>query len=323
MSERGPIFLAGIDRSGIGLLGELLESHPNISMSRRTNFWSFYFNRFGNLDRSDNFERCLAAMMRHTRIQKMRPQPERIRQEFLTGEQTYSRLFAMFEEHYMQHLGKSRWGDKSLNSERYADIILSAYPTAKMIHIIRDPRDRYASQLDHRGVGRGKLGAGVALWLWSVRLAERNARKYGNRYKIVRYETLVHEPESFLLDLCGFVGEEYSPAMLMLNEASGESGEPGPGGESIPRPIRTTSIGKFRNILSTRDIAFIQMCTRNQMARYAYQPDPLRLSWFSWLFFCCVEYPFKWANMLLWQPWAGFKEMLGRNPSARRLRPAN
>ena len=79
----------------------------------------------------------------------------------------------------MQRLGKLRWGDKSLGAERYADTILAAYPQAKMIHIIRDPRDRYASQFNHRGVGKGQLGAGTALWLWSVRLAERNQRQHG------------------------------------------------------------------------------------------------------------------------------------------------
>ena len=35
--KRGPVFIAGADRSGTTLLFALLASHPNISMSRRTN----------------------------------------------------------------------------------------------------------------------------------------------------------------------------------------------------------------------------------------------------------------------------------------------
>ncbi len=319
MTDQGPIFLAGADRSGIGLLGELLELHPNISITRRTNFWSFYFNRFGDLGRAKNLERCLAEMMRNSRIRALRPQPERLRREFQEGKPTYARLFALLEEHHMQRLGRSRWGDKSLNSEEYADLILTAYPTAKMIHIIRDPRDRYASQLSHRGVGRGKLGAGVALWLSSARLAERNARKFKDRYKVIQYETLAREPEACLRDLCNFLGEEYSPIMLPLQETDRRTLGSSDTANLSPGPIRTTSIGRFRGILSERDVAFIQMCTHGRMVRYAYRPESLHLSWASALRYYVVDCPINLSNMWLWQPWAMIKEVIGRKPSARRL----
>jgi len=318
MVDKGPIFLAGVDRSGIGFLGELLEAHPNIAMSRRTNFWSYYLNRFGDLSQPQNFEHCLVEMMRNSRIQRLQPQPERLRHEFPQGEPAYSRLFALLEEHNMERLGKSRWGDKSLGSERYADIILTAYPEAKMIHIIRDPRDRYASQFNHRGVGRGELGAGVALWLWSVRLAEGNKRKYGERYKVVQYETLVREPESLLHELCDFIGETYSPDMLMINRNNRLSeADLAPGGSL--RAIWTTSIGRFHTDLSKQEIAFIQMCTHRKMLRYGYQFHPVSLPGTAKLVFYLINCPVNLTRMFLWQPWAGIKEVLGKTPSARRL----
>jgi hypothetical protein len=317
MVNKGPIFLAGVDRSGIGLLGELLEAHPNIAISRRTNFWSFYLNRFGDLSQPQNFERCLAEMMRNSRIQRLQPQPERLRHEFPQGEPTYSRLFALLEEHNMERLGKSRWGDKSLGAERYADIVLTAYPEAKMIHIIRDPRDRYASQFNHRGVGKGELGAGAALWSWSVRLAERNKRRYGERYKIVQYETLAREPESLLHDLCDFIGERYSPDMLMISNDSMSEADLAPAGSL--RVMRTTSIGRFETDLSKQEIAFIQMCTHRKMLRYGYQPHLVSLPGTAKLVFYLINCPVNLTRMFLWQPWAGIKEVLGKTPSARRL----
>jgi hypothetical protein len=317
MVDKGPIFLAGVDRSGIGFLGELLEAHPNIAMSRRTNFWSYYLNRFGDLSHPQNFERCLAEMMRNSRIQRLQPQPDRLRREFSQGEPTYARLFALLQVHNMERLGKSRWGDKSLGAEGYADIVMTAYPKAKMIHIIRDPRDRYASQFSHRGVGKGQLGAGVALWLWSVRLAERNKRKYGERYQIIQYETLVCEPESLLHDLCDFIGETYSPDVLMLNRDNDDSSEPNLAGGS--RAIWTTSIGRFRTDLSEREVAFLQLCSHREMVRYGYQLDSISFSGPAKLFFYLIDCPINLARLFLWQPWAGVKEMLGKTPSARRL----
>lgn len=319
MRSKGPIFLAGVDRSGIGFLGELLESHPNIAISRRTNFWSFYYKRFGDLSQLNNLDICLNQMMRNSRIQRLKPQPDRLRRDFLQDEPSYPRLFALLEEQYMERLGKSRWGDKSLGSERYADIIMNAYPQAKMVHVIRDPRDRYASQYNHRGVGKGELGAGIALWLWSVRVAERNFQKYKGRYKIVQYEALVRDPETQLRMLCDFLDETYSPIMLSFHNGDDNVFEPDISTKLLAREIWTTSIGRFQTDLTTEEIAFIQLCTQKLMVRYGYQTSPIPLSRAAKLSFYLFYYPINLSRLLLWYPWSEVKEMLGKTPSARRL----
>lgn len=322
MTSQEPIFLAGVDRTGIGLLGELLESHPNIAVTRRINYWSFYYNRYGDLSDLKNFERCLADMMNYTRIKRLQPLPDRLRSEFLKGQQTYSRLFALLQEYNMERLGKSRWADKSLNSERYAETIMTDFPTAKMIHILRDPRDRYASQLTHRGVGKGKIGAGTALWLWSVRLAENNARHYPDRYKVVKYETLVTEPESFLQEICDFIGEEYSPEMLMVEQPDQDGSAPNAAAKRVPRQMWSTSIGRFHQNLSEREVAFMQMLIREKMIQNGYQPEPQELSLSSKLAYYFVDCPVNLTRMLLAQSQANIRERAGRTPSDRRLAQA-
>lgn len=317
---RGPLFLAGIDRSGIGLLGELLEEHPEIAVTRRINFWSFYYNRYGDLAKPDNLDRCLADMMRYTRISRLQPQPEQLRSDFQRGEPTYARLFALLQEQNLRRLGKSRWADKSLNSERYADTILAAYPTAKMIHIIRDPRDRYVSQLTHRGAKKGKIGGGTSLWLWSARLAERNERNYPDRYKVVQYEDLVSDPEEFLRDLCDFLHEPYSPEMLLVGQGDSRPGAPA---ARAPREIRTTSVGRYQGALSDRELAFMQMVTGREMARYGYRPEALHLSRSARLTFYLKDIPLNLARLIFSRSQAGIKDRVGRLPSARRLALAN
>jgi len=41
--ERGPIFVAGPERSGTSLLFALLASHSQIAMTRRTNLWKHFY----------------------------------------------------------------------------------------------------------------------------------------------------------------------------------------------------------------------------------------------------------------------------------------
>ncbi|UCG25569.1 MAG: sulfotransferase [Chloroflexota bacterium] len=316
LSTRGPLFLAGTDRSGIGLLGELLEEHPEIAVTRRINFWSFYYNRYGDLADPANLDRCLADMMRYTRIKRLQPQPERLRADFQDGEMTYARLFALLQEQNQRRLGKSRWADKSLNAERYADTILAAYPTARMVHIIRDPRDRYVSQATHRGAKKGKIGGGASLWLWSARLAERNQRQHPDRYKVVRYEDLVSAPEDFLQELCIFVDEPYSPEMLRVDQETNSPDEPA---ARAPREIWTTSVGRYRGALSDREVAFMQMVAGQLMAHYGYQPEALLLSGSARLTFYVKDIPLNLARLLISRSQAGIKERVGRMPSARRL----
>ena len=313
MSDKAPFFLAGVDRSGIGLLGELLEAHPQIAVTRRINFWSFYYRRYGDLRDPANLDRCLAAMMRYTRISRLQPDADRLKVDFRerAADDGYAGLFALLQEQNMHRLGKSRWADKSLNAEGQAEIILNAFPTARMIHILRDPRDRYISQLTHRGARRGKVGGAAALWLWSARLAERNRQAFPGRYKIVRYEDLVAAPELFLKELCDFIGEEYSPEMLLANVAGSDAPE--------PRQIWTHSVGRYRQAMSAAEIGFMQWSLGRRMLNHGYRLDDQRRSFAVRLKNAAVDYPFNLALMGLALAQSGLRDLRGRRPSDRRL----
>lgn len=316
--DDGPIFLAGLDRSGIGLLGELLEAHPNIAITRRINFWSFFYKRFGDLSQPANLDRCLDAMLRYTRVAVLEPDRARLRAELLEGETIYARLFTLLQEQNAQRLGKSRWGDKSLKAEQYADVILDAYPTAKMIHVVRDPRDRYASQLTHRGVGRGRIGAGAAMWLWSVRLGERNERRYPDRYRIVQYESLVSDPVEVFSAILEFVGEEYVPGLVRGADDPAEEtqvvDEP-----RMTRIVGTASVGRFRTVLSARDVAFLQAIPRPFVERFGYEDVRVVMSRCDRVRFVVWDAPLNLARMVGWRAGMEIRDRLGRRPSARRM----
>ena len=317
----GPVFIAGLERSGTTLLYSLIASHPNVAMTRRTNFWKFFFNRFGDLRRADNLERCLAAMMRYRRILELEPDWQRLREEFRQGEATYARLFALLEEQHARRLGKTRWGDKSLYTERYAGVVLRCFPAAKIIHIIRDPRDRYASACKANRIGRGKAAAGIAAWLWSARLARRNAQKYPQAYHIVRFESLACHPEETLKEVCRFIDEEYTPAMLTMNGAADYRDK---GGNSSferhqPGSISTAPIGRFRKVLSPRDLAFVQALARREMATFGYELEPLRFALRERVAQRLFDWPVKLAYVAGWHVLEAYKARAKRAPSARRL----
>ncbi len=324
--NRGPIYLAGADRSGTTLMYALLVTHPNIAMAHLgSNMWTFFYGQHGDLSRPENFERCLAAMLRYKNVLILNPDAERIRKEFWQGEPTYARLFALLQDHFAERANKPRWGDKTSYVERYADQIFSAYPEAVMIHMIRDPRDRFASAIKRWPSQKGQVGGATARWLYSVGLAKRNVQKYPERYRIVRYETLVTRPEATIRKVCDLIHEEFDPAMFTMAGAKGFLSKGGNSSFEAFRPaqITTSAVGRFRKTLSDREVAFIQARASREMREFDYAPERIELTLPDLARYYILDAPNNLARMALWRTIETIQHNLpshmGRAPMRHRL----
>lgn len=298
----GPVFIAGPDRSGTTLIYALLASHPNISMVRRTNMWRYFHGRYGDLSDPANFDRCLDDMLRYKRMRHLLPDETQIRAEFLQGERTYGRLFALFHEHNAARNSKSRWGDKSLHTEHYIDRLFQEFPDARVIHITRDPRDRYASVRKRYGRNLSRVGAATGRWLLSTRAGRRNLDRYPDRYLMIRYEDLAREPERVMREVCAFIGEDFLPSLLLMDAAPDhrDSGGNSSFGDVEPGKISTRAIGRFRSVLSAYEIAFIQRNAAREMQALGYESAKIDLPAAKWLRFYAWDLPVNLARMHGW-----------------------
>lgn len=299
--QDNPVFIAGPDRSGTTLMYALLASHPNISMVRRTNMWRYFYQRYGPLDKQQNFERCLQDMLSYKRMNVLNPNAERIRDAFWQGEPTYGRLFGLMHSHHAQDIGKPRWGDKSLHTEHYADSLFKEFPNAKVIHMARDPRDRYASVKKRHGRTINRVGASVGRWLYSMQAARRNNQHYPQNYMIVNYERLASQPEEMLTNIFGFLGEEYTPKALSMSGAADyrDSGGNSSFEKIEPGTISTKSIGRYRSIISPVELAYIQIFAGKEMQKLGYELDPLDTP-FQEKIALLGAMPINLARMLAW-----------------------
>lgn len=275
----------------------MLGSHPNVAMSRRTYMWDRFYKRYGDLSRPDNFERCLEAMLGYKAIRALQADPERIRRQYWQGPPTYGRLFGLFHQHYAAGLGKRRWGDQLGFVERYADPIFEAYPSARMIHMMRDPRDRIDVAMSLSRYRKGKVGWSTARWLHSARLTQRNQERYPDRYKVIRYETLVRNPEETVREICAFIGEEFVPTMLH----EPDSGSRAQAGEIVIEK-------KASSHMSRRDIAFTQTYAGQQLRDLEYRLLPTQLTLVDRLLFYLVDWP---ANRIGMAAWTTLNAMAG------------
>ncbi|WP_285906382.1 sulfotransferase family protein [Pseudodesulfovibrio pelocollis] len=118
------------------------------------------------------------------------------------------------------------WIEKTTSTEIYALDIVDEFPNAKFVHVIRDPRDNWASlcsgwqkrycqfndepnRLKQSMIERGRLGMEMAI---------ENMEALGkNHYKIVLFEDLVSDPVSTMKDVAGFIGMSFCDKLLQTS----------------------------------------------------------------------------------------------------------
>lgn len=328
---RAPVFIGGPDRCGKTLMAAILGSHPEIAISAvGSNMWSFFYGQFGDLRDDRNLDRCLAAMLRYRHVQFLDPDPVRLRRDFVSGKRTYPRLFALFQEQHADRLGKPRWGDQTGLIERYADEIMDAYPSGRMIHMVRDPRDRYEASLALWPKGRGRVGVASARWRYSMDLGERNRQRYPDRYLFVRYEDMVSRPEETARRVAEFVDVPFRPDMLELvgmptyrakleasvRAAGGDPGVPG-------ALISPAFIGGYRGRIEPRELIFMQDRLWRRMLTHGYTPDAVRLPLLERARYTLLDLPLNLVRMYGWERFEAVQNRLpgvfGRTPIRTKL----
>jgi hypothetical protein len=304
-ARRGPIFIGGADRTGKTLLAALLGSHSRIAISAvGSNLWTLFYGRFGDLQDPGHAEACIRSVLSYKHVAYLKPDGERLRRDFASGPRSYARLFALIQEQHAEQLGKPRWGDQTGLVERFADPIFAAYPDAVMVHVVRDPRDRYEAAARMWPDGRLGVGGATARWLLSTSLAATNLRRHGgDRYLVIRYEDLARSPEPTIRAVCDHVGETFEPAMMEMGAMptyrakllEGRSESPG-----VPL-ITDGHVGRFRGRLASADLRFIQERAGRAMRRHGYDPVEVPMSTGQQVHYHLVTRPSHLIRQWAWQ----------------------
>ncbi len=320
---QGPVFIGGLDRSGKTTLRGFLQSHPAFSIPAvGSNLWSYFYKQFGSLSHPRNLERCLTAMKGYKQVRFLEPDWERLRRDFLQGQATYARLFALLQQQHAEREGKPRWGDQTGLIERYADQVLGAYPDARMIHMLRDPRDRYAGSLQLWPSGKARAGGAAARWLYTTGLAQRNLKKHSGRYLVVRFEDLILQPEQTLRKVCAFLEEEFDPRMLTM-EGAPEHREKmirRSHGDRGGSPLSSEYIGIYRGQIPAAELVFLQTILGARMRRFGYDLERIPLSRKERRDYLLKEFPLNWIRLAAWMGLETVQHHLpglfGRKPGA-------
>jgi hypothetical protein len=300
--ELRPAFIGGHRRCGTTMFTNLFDAHPMVCMFPADSgfFYAYYpvyeSDEYTNDQRMDRIiEECYSRLEADViKVNTENPDTEPLNFDFpglytqfrdmcsagtfTSKEMLENMLYAYRETVDLDSSKHLCWMEKTSSSEIYAHTIFKWFPNARFLHLLRDPRDNYASlksgwenryskRVDNVGfllqsmINRGKL---------SMELAESNRRRYGDeRYMVVRYEDLTTDPDSTLKSVCAFLGIEFDK-MLMNPTVCGKlwKGNNFTGDRYVgPSPA---SIGRWRERITEEDAQVIEYHFRDIMLRNDY-----------------------------------------------------
>ena len=251
-----PIFIGGLQRSGTSLMRRLLDSHPRIACARESPL--FYENRLERI---------------YTELRTIWPtllNPHYVFDPHMVDQVMAGLIHQAVLIPYCQKRGKPRWANKTPETILFIDTLLALFPAAQFIHMIRDPRDALCSVRKKYCSGKGakyyrpiwatgKPGETAEEWCRRINCGLA-WREQPDRYREVRYEELVTQPEATLRPLFAFLGEPWVASVLENN------------------PIFSTSVGRWRSELSAAEVAEIEAVAGETMLALGYPLSTANLS---------------------------------------------
>lgn len=274
-TPRGLVFVVGMPRSGTKLLRGLLNQNPRVRiLDPETDFFPFFvrwIEKHGQPRLDSEFERLYSALA-SARYFVHRKQP------WVFSPHDWRRACVRFDagglfEGFVRYETGSApdedvlIGDKSPAYVRHVELLLKHFPTARIVHIVRDVRDYCVSI---RKAWNKDVRRAAYLWGRDVGMAHRSCLQHPDQCIELRYETLLSSTEAQMRKVCDFLGIEFTDAMTRLRRPAEELGD-----ATGKAEIVADNFGKYEQRLTVREIediesfAFSTMTLLRTPARYA------------------------------------------------------
>lgn len=284
--KESPIFICGHPKSGTSLLRSLLDSHPQLVVyPEESVFFRRFFPRAKGKTHQEKFALAEKTLIHIFKWNQEKPQED---QELFPGrdysaidyETVRKNLENLIGTYGINHPGDwlsssllafgiaskhlspntKYWVEKSPYHEHYADMIFSWWQEAKMIHVVRDPRDNYASYRHKHPDWKPEFFS--RNWNRSTDKGFTNQEVFGHeRYLILRYEDLVTSPEATIQKLTSFLGIDNDPALMDPSRSGQQWSGNSMFSDKFDR-INTAPIGRWKTELSAADARTIEWMTR-------------------------------------------------------------
>lgn len=317
------IFVVGNSRSGTTMMGRILGKHPNVYTFGELHFFGqLCAPPFSSKSRREEIEE-LASQLHCIQQEgyRIHGNPHRFLGEartFLESLTTYPETQAALFETFLHYVAAENGGtipcDQTPRNVFYIADILQLYPKARVVNMIRDPRDVLLSQ--KRKWKRRFLGGSdmpmketfrdwvnyhpiTISYIWRTAVTAAAQFLQHERVTSVYFEELLAHPEATVEQLCDFVGITYTHAMLQVPQVGSSVAEDQPQQLGInPHRAHSWNSKTADGELSSAEIYLNQTITGVLMKVHNYNPVSVRPNIVS-LALHLLTFPVKLAGAFL------------------------
>lgn len=203
---RPPIFIGGMFKSGTSLLRAMLSQHRAIASGLET-YWFEVDLAAGKGRAGEPLADYLARLAAYFEL------PAAEVEAMARASADAEAFLDTFMTRVARAAGKPRWAEKTPGNITQARRIRARWPQAPVVHIVRDPRDIYASLLEAgKWTSAEDFGSRWCAMFAGCEDGIRAGALTPADYLEVRYESLVLAPEPTMRGVVAFVGEDWDPA---------------------------------------------------------------------------------------------------------------
>lgn len=247
-NESEPIFIVGCGRTGSKLLMNCLNNHPDIAIMGEFKIYTIWkrgiasnLRKFGTLKNDVNLKKAIDFLyqfrLSKKRLNNLKIDKDQLIYRLMQTDRSLRSIVLELMKINANNKEKSILGAKFLVHFYFVPKLYDWFPKAKVIHLIRDPRAVYVSQLkksdkpnyildkNNPFYDLGILFYVIVQWSWSAKLHRVYDKIYAkDRYTYLRFEDLVEFPVSELERICDFVGVEYTDSMKKVTNVDSSLG---------------------------------------------------------------------------------------------------
>jgi len=293
---QSPLFICGHPKSGTSLVMTMLDSHPELVVfPEEAHYFRRFLPRLSTISKDEVVrlsEQCLLHFLRwdskephasqegfadrdysHIEYHEVLQAFRRLLDDLGCERNTIlpSAILAYGEVLHQVTERTKYWVEKTPYNEAYAAEIYSMWTNAKCIHIVRDPRDNFASY--QRKHPEWNVDQFAFSWLSSFQSGEDNQKRFGNnRYLLIRYEDLVGSVEDSIRTITEFLDIADDPSLRVPSR----SGKPWGGNSMFGdkfSAISTQPSGRFKEVLPEHTIKRINFLLFPEITRLKYDLD--------------------------------------------------
>ncbi len=267
-------FLMCSERSGSNLLTQIMNAHSQYCGPSPVHLIRILLDhrqRYGDLQQEQNWQMLCSdaqALFEAKTGVWLSEWPE-----LDDSERTVAALIRAVYQNEAQAAGKPRVFIKENHLYRYLPFVLSNFPEARVVYLVRDPRDMALSWKKSPVLRGGVLRAanvwqtdqqqGLKVYQW---LAE------SGKIFLLRYEDLLAQPEQELRALCAFleIPFEYQMLEFQQNQLTQANAQRSAMWQNLGQPLLPNNFNKFKKELSITEIMYIEAVCQNEMQALGY-----------------------------------------------------